>query len=202
MAPRPGRDILAVVAFAAAGVGVWPRLASWRCWSPSRRCPNSVTVCERDQGHVRAAGVLNRPARSSIALALALAASGCTNQAPPPMAPPAAAVSYDGTYTGTLSVTGAAGSVNSRDCATDPRFSVRVTGNQFSFPLPHPVLANTPSLRGSATPVYNASIAPDGTIKGFSNDTNTVMDGRVAGTRMTGQIYGLLCYYAFTADRN
>jgi hypothetical protein len=24
----------------------------------------------------------------------------------------------------------------------------------------------------------------------------------VAGTRMTGQIRGLLCYYAFTADRN
>jgi hypothetical protein len=119
------------------------------------------------------------------------------------MAPPAAAVSYDGTYTGTLSVTGAAVSVDSRDCATDPRFSVRVTGNQFSFPLPHPaVVEATPSLRDSATPVYTASIAPDGTIKGFSNDTNTVMDGRVAGTRMTGQIYGLLCYYAFAADRN
>ena len=119
------------------------------------------------------------------------------------MAPPAAAVSYDGTYTGTLSLTGVAGSVNSRDCATDPRFSARVAGNQFSFPLSHPAMVkDTPSLRDSATPVYNASIAPDGSIKGFSNNTNTVMDGRVAGTRMTGQVYGLLCYYAFTADRN
>ena len=93
--------------------------------------------------------------------------------------------------------------MNQSDCATDPRFSVKVTGNQFSFPLPHPAaVKDTPSLRDSATPVYNASIAPDGTIKGLSNDTNTVMDGRVAGTRMTGQVYGLLCYYAFTADRN
>ena len=119
------------------------------------------------------------------------------------MPPPAAPISYDGTYSGTLSVTGGSGGVTAGDCATDPRFSVRVTGNQFSFPLPHPALVKaTPSLRDSATPVYNASIAPDGTIKGLSNNTNTVMDGRVSGTRMTGQVYGLLCYYAFTADRN
>ena len=60
----------------------------------------------------------------------------------------------------------------------------------------------TPGLRDAATSIYNASIAPDGTIKGLSNETNTVMDGRVSGTRMTGQVYGLLCYYAFAADRN
>ena len=147
--------------------------------------------------------MLNRPARGSIALGLALAASGCANRAPQPTAPPAAAISYDGTYTGTLRVTGGSTSVNPSDCATDPRFSVNVTGNQFSFPLPHPAMVKaTPALRDSATPIYNASIAPDGTIKGFSNDTNTTMDGRAAGTRITGQVYGLLCYYAFTADRN
>jgi hypothetical protein len=147
--------------------------------------------------------MLNRPARGSIALGLALTAWGCANRAPQPVAAPAAAISYDGTYTGTLRLTGASTSMNQSDCATDPRFSVKVTGNQFSFPLPHPAaVKDTPSLRDSATPVYNASIAPDGTIKGLSNDTNTVMDGRVSGIRMTGQVYGLLCYYAFTADRN
>src|SRR3954471_19054559 len=146
--------------------------------------------------------MLIRPARGRIALGLALAASGCASQAPQPTAPPAAAISYDGTYTGTLRVTGASGSMSQRDCTSNPRFSVNVTGNQFSFPLPHPVVAATPTLRDDVTPVYNASIAPDGTIKGFSNDTNTVMDGRMSGTRMTGQVYGLLCYYAFTADRN
>jgi hypothetical protein len=147
--------------------------------------------------------MLNRPARGCITLGLALAVSGCANQAPQPTAPSAAAISYDGTYTGTLRVTGASTSVNQSECATDPRFSVNVTGNQFSFPLPHPVaLKAAPSLRDAATPIYNASIARDGTIKGLSNDTNTTMDGRVTGTRMTGQIYGLLCYYAFTADRN
>jgi hypothetical protein len=151
----------------------------------------------------RAAGILNRSARCSIALGLTVAVSGCSNRATQPVAAPAAAISYDGTYSGTLSVTGGSGGVTAGDCATDPRFSVRVTGNQFSFPLAHPALVKaTPSLRDSATPIYNASIAPDGTIKGLSNNTNTAMDGRVAGTRMTGQVYGLLCYYAFTADRN
>ena len=147
--------------------------------------------------------MLNRPARGSIALGLTVAMSGCANRAPQPMPPPAAPISYDGTYSGTLSVTGGSGGVTAGDCATDPRFLVRVTGNQFSFPLPHPAAVKaTPSLRASATPIYNASIAPDGTIKGLSNNTNTAMDGRVAGIRMTGQVYGLLCYYAFTADRN
>ena len=111
--------------------------------------------------------------------------------------------SYDGTYTGTIRLTGGSTSVNPSDCATDPGVSVNVTGNQFSFPLPHPVMVKaSPALRDRATPIYNASIAPDGAIKGFSNDTNTTMDGRAAGTRMTGQVYGLLCYYAFTAHRN
>jgi hypothetical protein len=147
--------------------------------------------------------MLNRPVRGRIAISLALVVSGCATQAPQPMALPAPAVSYDGTYTGTLRVTGAAVSMNQSECATDPRFSVNVSGNQFSFPLRHPAAVKAaPSLRDAATPIYNASIAPDGAIKGLSNDTNTAMDGRVSGTRMTGQVYGLLCYYAFTADRS
>jgi hypothetical protein len=134
-------------------------------------------------------------------LALGIALAGCADQAPQPMPPPMPAISYDGTYTGTISVSGAATSMKDSDCATDPRFSVNVADNQFSFPLPHPaVSANTPSLRKAATPVYNASIGPDGTIKGLSNDTNTPMSGRVTGTRMTGRIDGLLCNYTFTAD--
>jgi len=138
---------------------------------------------------------------AALGLALGVAMAGCADQAPQPTPPPMPAISYDGTYTGTISVSGAATSMKASDCATDPRFSVNVTGNQFSFPLPHPAVSrSTPSLRQAATPVYNASIGPDGTIKGLSNDTNTPMSGRVTGTRMTGQIDGLLCNYAFTAD--
>jgi hypothetical protein len=135
--------------------------------------------------------MLNRPAGGSIALGLALTASGCADHAPQSMAPPAAAISYDGTYTGTLRVTGAGGGMNQSNCATGPRFSVSVTGNQFSLPVSRPAMVKaTPGLRDAATSIYNASIAPDGTIKGLSNDTNTVMDGRVAGARTTGQVCG------------
>jgi hypothetical protein len=141
------------------------------------------------------------PSRVALGLALGTAVSGCVDQAPQPMPPPIAAISFDGTYNGTISVSDAAVGMKTSDCATEPRFSVNVTGNQFSFPLPHPAVSrNTPSLRKAATPVYNASIGPDGTIKGLSNDTNTPMSGRVTGTRMTGRIDGLLCNYVFTAD--
>jgi hypothetical protein len=154
---------------------------------------------------MRAKGMTIDRAKGAIALSLALglAAAGCADQAPQPMPPPMAAISYDGTYTGTIQVNGAAASMKESDCATNPRFSVAVAGNQFSFPLPHPAVAkSTPSLQRSTTPVYNASIGPDGTIKGLSNDTNTPMRGQVTGTRMTGQIDGLLCNYAFTAERS
>ena len=73
--------------------------------------------------------------------------------------------------------------MNQSECATDPRFSVNVTENQFSFPLRHPAVVKVaPSLRDAATPIYNASIALDGPTKDLSNDTNTAMDGRVSGS--------------------
>ena len=80
-------------------------------------------------------------------------------------------------------MTGAAFSMNQSECATDPRFSVNVSGKQFSFPLRHPAaIKAAPSMSDAATPIYKASIAPYGTIKGLSNDTNTAMDGRVSGS--------------------
>ena len=88
------------------------------------------------------------------------------------------------------------------DCATTPRISVEVKNNQFSLATPHPeAVASTPSLTDRATPVYNATIRPDGSIVGVSNQTNATMQGRIFGSRMSGQIFGLLCYYEFTADR-
>src|SRR4051812_29098437 len=101
--------------------------------------------------------------RAALALALGMAASGCANQAPQPMPPPVQAISYDGTYTGSIVVNGAATSMRDSDCATDPRFSVVVTDNQFTFPLPHPAVSrSTPSLQRAATPVYTATIGPEG----------------------------------------
>ena len=108
-----------------------------------------------------AAGILNRSARGSIALGLTVAVSGCANRATQPVAAPAAAISYDGTYTGTLRVTGASTSMNQKTSPHRPTLLGQRDGVNPSFPLPHPAAVKAaPSLRDSATPIYNASIAP------------------------------------------
>lgn len=131
-----------------------------------------------------------------------IALAACS--APPPQAatPPAPPTpSFDGRYVGSLRITGAAQGMNRSDCATEPTTAIVVSGNRFTLPVPHPgVAAATPSLAPRTTPVYEARIAADGTITGTS-DNNATLTGRVAGPRMSGEIYGLLCSYAFTADR-
>jgi hypothetical protein len=139
---------------------------------------------------------------AAAACLLGLAAlAGCA--APPPPAPAPTPVSYDGRYTGTLQILGAATGMNPQDCATDPRMAFEVKDNKFAFVVTHPrIAAATPDLRGSVTIPYHATIAADGSITGISDQTNTTMLGSASGgNRLTGQIYGLLCYYSFTAQR-
>jgi hypothetical protein len=145
--------------------------------------------------------------RALLCLAVGISVSGCAG--PAPQGQPAAGaaarsavVSYDGRYEGAMRVTGSSVNMNRRDCATSPRISIEVKDNRFSLATPHPeAVAATPTLRDRATPVYDAAIRPDGIIEGISNQTNATMRGRVSGARMSGEIYGLLCYYEFTADR-
>jgi hypothetical protein len=138
-----------------------------------------------------------------LGLAAGISASGCAGP-PPPVQTAAAALpvtAYDGRYDMRLSVAGASVGMRKEDCATTPRLPVQVTNGRFNLPLAHPAAESTPSLREEATPVYQASIAPDGRINGISTDTNTLLTGQVSAGRMTGQINGLLCYYDFIADR-
>jgi hypothetical protein len=152
-------------------------------------------------------GSSERPAIGHAVLCLAVEAllAGCVSAAPQaqPAAPSGAAPSYDGRYEGRLDVTGAGVGMDRRACEADPRFVVEVRGNRFSIVQPHPSFATgSPELRDSTTVVYDATIQPDGRIVGISNRTNAMMDGTVVGARMNGEIYGLLCYYAFVADRS
>jgi hypothetical protein len=156
---------------------------------------------------MRASGSPERSAigRAAFCLAAGALLAGCVSTAPQvqPAAPQAAARSYDGRYEGRLYVTGASVGMDRQACETDPRFVVEVRGNRFSLVQPHPRFANSgPELRDSTTVVYDATIQPDGRIMGSSDQTNTMMEGSVVGARMNGEIYGLLCYYAFVADRS
>ena len=146
-------------------------------------------------------GKLSAARAAAILLATGLAASACS--APPPgmaasLSPP---ISFDGRYVGTVRVTGTAGGMRMRDCEVPSRISLDVRNNQFVYAQPHPhAAAQLPEPREKTTPIYRATIGQDGTITGISDQTNATMTGRVADGRMSGEIYGLLCYYSFTAD--
>ncbi len=121
---------------------------------------------------------------------------------PSPSAPPPAGPSFDGRYEGTVHVAGGAVGMDLADCAPDPRLAVEVRDNRFRYVQRLPRLAASgPELARRASPTYVATIRPDGAIVGRSDDTNTTLVGSVAGDRMSGEIFGLLCNYAFTAER-
>jgi hypothetical protein len=103
-------------------------------------------------------------------------------------------VSWDGAYRGTVQITGLGSGVQRQWCETDPQMVVQVAANAFSYSMPHPNAPNNP------TPVYSATIAPDGSFR--SDIGSGVMTGRVSGTRMTGFIDGSVCVYSFTMDRS
>ena len=72
--------------------------------------------------------------------------------------------------------------------------TVQVAAGTFSYAMPHPNAPENP------TPVYAATIAPDGSFR--SVIPSGVMTGRVAANRMTGMIDGSVCVYSFAMDRS
>lgn len=138
--------------------------------------------------------------------AAAVTVWGCSRPVPPQSgtslaAPPA--VSYDGHYQGTVSVSAVSSGTAPQTCAVDPSFALDVRNNAFVYVQPHPKVAGTaPGLTAeNTTTTYNGRIAPDGTITGNSDIYGATIAGHVASTHMSGQISGVLCSYTFSADR-
>jgi len=127
------------------------------------------------------------------AVALAEWASGPKTQ-PGGAATSAPAVSWDGTYRGTIQITGLGSSVQRNWCETDPQMVVQVTGNSFTYAMPHPNVPDDP------TPVYSTTIAPNGVFR--SEIGSGVISDQVVGSHMFGIIDGSACVYAFSADRS
>jgi hypothetical protein len=125
-------------------------------------------------------------------LATGLALIGCA--APPPPPPAAPVVSYDGTYTGTLTLTGVGAGVPREGCATSPRLTLQVKAH----PTANVTAPGMPTV--SATTTYTVAVAQNGTFSGQSEVSGT-MTGAIAGTHMTGSVEGIVCVYSFTADR-
>ena len=129
-----------------------------------------------------------------IALLAATTIVGCTPaQSPPSSAVAPAAVSWDGIYRGSVQITGIGSGTLRSWCETDPQIVFQVSNNAFSYAQPHPNAPNNP------TPVYAATIAPDGTFN--TTLASGTMRGRVTGTHMSGEIDGSVCVYSFALDR-
>ena len=136
--------------------------------------------------------------RSSLwMLGLVVVLWACSNaQAPQPTPPSQPAVSYDGNYVGTIR---SLDSVQGQNwCDTPAALAIVVSGNAFSYTLPHPNLPHTPLYN----PKFAMHIAPDGSFKGPGGELEFAsIKGRITGTHMAGQIDGSDCSYAFAADR-
>jgi hypothetical protein len=135
---------------------------------------------------------------------LLLGLAGCTDLGaplPPPPPPPVPSAAFDGDYRGTVRVLGASTSMNTADCAVDSQLRFTVQDGRFGFVLKNLAAGKTPSLRDVQSQTYAGAVFADGSMTGRSEATGATMKGQVTGQRMTGEVYGLLCYYSFTADR-
>jgi hypothetical protein len=139
-------------------------------------------------------------ARSRVAwcaAALLLTLAGCAGPmgtirpGPPEAAPPTA---FDGSYQSSIRITGGAAAAQGQSwCQTPGQSTISVRDGAFSYAVPHP---NVP---GGPTPVYQATMAPDGSFSG--QGVGGSVSGRVTGSRIEGRIDGQGCIYEFSGYR-
>jgi hypothetical protein len=112
---------------------------------------------------------------------------------PDPAATPPA-TGFDGSYRNTIVVTGTAGKMMDTSwCQSPGQPIITVANGHLSYAVPHP------NIPGNATPVFQATMAEDGSFFGRVNDGS--LSGRVRGSHLEGRIDGVSCRYAITGDR-
>ena len=131
------------------------------------------------------------------AMLLTVMLAGCAQAPSTAPAASAPAVSYDGHYSGTLTLTGVASGADRSWCEAPSQFAVEVVQNAFDYSFSLPNLANMPK---SAAAHYSATIARDGSFQGQSDMTGVIL-GKISGATMTGTLDGVGCAYKFTATR-
>ena len=78
-------------------------------------------------------------------------------------------------------------------CESPGQPIITVANGQFSYAVPHP------NIPGNATPVFQATMAQDGSFSGRVNDG--FLSGHVHGTHLEGNIDGVSCRYAITGEK-
>jgi hypothetical protein len=127
---------------------------------------------------------------------LVLATAGCAGPMGTihPDTTAGAVTAFDGSYQTTIRVTSTAAAAQGTDwCMTPGQPVITVANGQFGYAVPHP---NAP---GNPTPVFQATLAQDGTFSGQGN--GGTISGQVSGTHMQGRIDGMGCIYGFAGDR-
>jgi len=131
------------------------------------------------------------------ALVLALTVAGCagpmgTIHPLPPPPPPVTA--FDGSYRSTLlsNTPAQAGQVFSW-CQSPGQAVITVDKGVFTYAVSHP---NVP---GNPTPVFQATVAPDGSFAGQAISGSVT--GQITGPRLEGKLDGMGCVYSLTGNR-
>jgi hypothetical protein len=128
---------------------------------------------------------------------IAATAAGCAGSMgtirPKPAGPPPV-TAFDGSYSNTIIVIATArNATDAPACQTPGQPIIKVTDGRFSYAVPHP------AIRGNPTPIFQATVAPDGSFSGKVNDGS--LHGRIDGNHLEGGIDGVLCRYGITGNR-
>ena len=116
---------------------------------------------------------------------------GTIHSNPPPAPPPTA---FDGSYHDTIRVTGSFGTAQGTSwCDSPGQPVITVAKGQFTYAVPHPNIGGTP------TPVFEASMAPDGSF--YGQVITGSIAGHVSGSHIEGRIDGSACIYSFSGSR-
>ncbi len=134
-------------------------------------------------------------------VAVLLALGACSEPSKPldPVTPTATPVSFDSTYLGTIRVSSTSlRGAHSNWCDTPLALSLSIQHNAFTYVLAHPNLPPDPTY----SPTLEVAVALDGSFKGAPRNGGPQMVGQITGSHMEGEINGLGCGYAFTAERS
>jgi hypothetical protein len=130
-------------------------------------------------------------------LVLLVATAGCAGSMGTlrPDAPPAPPVTtFDGQYRTTIALTGTAGAgTETAWCKTPGQPVVTISNGKITYAVPHP------NISGNPTPMFQATMATDGSFSGRVNDGS--LSGHVQGTHLEGTIEGVSCIYAIAGNR-
>jgi len=130
-------------------------------------------------------------------VALALIIGGCAGSmgTVPPIPPPVPPVTaFDGSYRNTLRAVNSFGSAQILPwCETPGQPVITVAKGQLTYTVPHP------SILGNPSPMFVATVAPDGTF--YGEVIAGIVSGQIQGSQIQGKIDGSACIYRFSGNR-